>query len=149
MNNREDGLLEIYERIKSNRTELGLTSFKRTPTEPINDKDMPCLIMLEGNDNIVTHSSKTNAGYPVRRALEVTLELITSKSTDIKAMLRNLRKVVFTERGSDPPFYNGRLCANDRTGFIQESRTEGPNGYGLPDVLGMRLVLDLVYTDEL
>ena len=149
MNNREDGLLEIYERIKSNRTELGLTSFKRTPTEPINDKDMPCLIMLEGNDNIVTHSSKTNAGYPVRRALEVTLELITSKSTDIKLMLRNLRKVVFTERGSDPPFYNGRLCANDRTGFIQESRTEGPNGYGLPDVLGMRLVLDLVYTDEL
>ena len=149
MNNREDGLLEIYERIKSNRTELGLTSFKRTPTEPINDKDMPCLIMLEGNDNIVTHSSKTNAGYPVRRALEVTLELITSKSTDIKAMLRNLRKVVFTERGSDPPFYNARLFSDGRPALIQENRTEGPNGYGLPDVLGMRLVLDLVYTDEL
>ena len=149
MNIREDALLELYTRIKANKTEIGLKSFKRTPTEPINDKDMPCLVMLEGNDNIMSHSSKNNTGYPVRRALSVTLELITTKKTDIKTMLRILRKVVFTERGSDPPFYNARLFLDGRAALIQENRTEGPNGYGLPDVLGMSLVLELVYSDDL
>ena len=149
MNNREDSLLELYERIKDNRISLGLTSFKRTPTNPIQDSDMPCVIMLEGIDNIIEHSKRSNSGYPVKRALEVTLEIITSKSTDIKSLLRNLRKVVFTERGTDPPVYNARLISAERTGFIQEDRTEGPTGYGLPNILGMSLVLNLVYTDTM
>ena len=149
MNNREDSLQELYERIKANRVDLGIASFKRTPTNPIDDSDMPCIIMLEGVDNIVAHSSKNSAGYPVRRALEVTLELITTKSIDIKSLLRNLRRIVFTERDTDPPVYNAKLVPSGRTGFIQESRTEGPTGYGLPDVLGMSLVLDLVYTDDI
>jgi len=149
MDNREDSLLELYERIKVNRVALGLVSFKRSPTVPIKEAEMSCLVMLEGVDNIVAHSSKNSAGYPVRRALEVTLELMTPKDIDIKAVLRDLRRIVFTERGTDPPVYSARLVPDDRTGFIQESRTEGPTGYGLPGVLGMSLVLDLVYTDEI
>ncbi len=148
MDNREDALLELYERIKVNRVDLGLVSFKRTPTNPISDSDMPCVIMLEGVDNIIEHGTRNNSGYPVRRALEVTLELITTKDTAIKTTLRSLRKAVFTERGTDPPVYSARLVPNTRTGFISESRTEGPTGYGLPNVLGMSLVLDLVYTDD-
>ena len=148
MDNREDSLLELYERIKVNREDLGLASFKRTPTVPIADTNMPCVVMLEGTDNIVAHSSKNSAGYPVRRALEVTLELITTKDTNIKTMLKDLRRIAFTERGTDPPAYSARLVPKERTGFIQESRTEGPTGYGLPNVLGMSLVLDLVYTDD-
>lgn len=149
MDNREDSLLELYERVKLNRTDLGLKSFKRTPTNPIADTDMPCLIMLEGVDNIVAHGSKNSSGYPVRRALEVTLELITTKDTEIKTLLKDLRRIVFTERSTDPPVYRARLVPDNRTGFIQESRTEGPTGYGLPNVLGMSLVLDLVYTDDI
>jgi len=146
--NREDSLTELYERIKANRTELGLASFKQTPTEPIKDDDLPCVVMIEGVDNVIVHSSKNNAGYPVRRVLEVTLELITTKDTEIKTLLRDLRRIVFTERNTDPPVYNARLLPSGRTGSIQESRTEGPTGYGLPDILGMSLVLDLVYTDD-
>ncbi len=149
MDNREDALTELYERIKENRMDLGLVSFKRTPTNPISDANMPCVVMLEGTDSIVAHSSKNSVGYPVRRALEVTLELITTKDIAIKTVLRDLRRIVFTERGTDPPVYSARLLPADRTGFIQESRTEGPTGYGLPNVLGMSLVLDLVYTDEI
>lgn len=143
MINRENGLLEIYERIKEDRTIIGLTSFKRTPTNPIQEEDMPCLFMLEGTDNIIKHSSRANTGFPVRRALEVTLELVTIKSTDIKSMYRKLRTSVFTSRTTG--VFNSRVAED---AFINESRTEGPTGYGLPDVLGMSLVLDLVYTDN-
>jgi hypothetical protein len=149
MNNREDSLLEIYERIKEKRISLGLTSFKRTPTEPIIEKDMPCLFMLEGPDNIIDRSGRSNIGYPVRRVLEVTLELVTTKDVDIKSKLRDLRKAVFTERGSNPAVYNPRLVPTGQTGFIQENRTDGPTGYGLHDVLGMSLILDLIYTDDI
>jgi len=148
-NNREDALQEIYERIKVKRISLGLTSFKRTPTEPIVEKDMPCVFMLEGPDNIIEYSSRGNMGYPVRRTLEVTLELVTNSNIDIKSKLRDLRKAVFAERDIDPPVYNPRLVDVGQTGFISENRTEGPSGYGLQDILGMSLVLDLVYTDDI
>jgi len=148
LNNREEALLELYERIKVNRVELGLATFKRTPTEPINDSDMPCIIMIEGSDSILVPNSRNTSGYPVRRLLEVTLELITTSVTDIKKTLRDLRRIVFTERDTDPPIFNARLLPDGRTGLIQENRTEGPTGYGLPDVLGMSLVLDLVYNDD-
>ena len=153
MNNREDSLLEIYERIKAKRVSLGLTSFKRTPTEPIVDSDMPCVFMLEGNDSIIEYSSRDSLGYPLRRTLEVTLELVTSNSVDIKSKLQDLRRAVFAERNTDltaPAVYNPRLLStNGNVGFIRESRTIGPTGYGLQDILGVSLVLDLVYTDAM
>ena len=147
--NREDSLLEIYERIKVNKDLLGLVSFRRTPTEPVDAVNMPCVFMLEGADSIIEYSSRSSVGYPVRRTLEVTLELITTKDVDIKSKLRALRRAVFAERDSDPVAYNPRLLPKGRTGVINESRTEGPTGYGLQDVLGMNLVLDLVYTDAI
>jgi len=99
--------------------------------------------MLEGTDNIIKHSSRANTGYPVRRVLEVTLEVATAKSTDIKALYRKLRTSVFTSRETGA--FNSKIADNT---FINENRTEGPTGYGLPDVLGMSLVLDLIYTDD-
>lgn len=149
IDSREEALLEIYERIKAKRVALGLTSFKRTPTEPIEAKHMPCVFMLEGPDNIIEYSGRSGMGYPVRRTLEVTLELVTTEDDNIKTKLRALRRVVFAEKGTDPAVYNPRLVPKGQTGFIQEARTEGPTGYGLQDVLGMSLVLDLVYVDTM
>jgi hypothetical protein len=143
--NRENGLQEIFNRIKESRTSLGVKTFKWTPTNPIQESDMPCIFLLEGTDQIVKHSSRSNTGFPAKRVMEVILELVTSKDTDIKTMYRNLRKVVFTKRGTDPSEYSSVIANNV---FIQESRSEGPEGYGLPNVRGMRLVLDMVYTDE-
>lgn len=146
MINRENGLNEIYERIKANRIILGIKTFKRNPTRPITEEDLPCIFMLEGVDTVLAHSKRTNTGYPVKRALEVTLELVTQLDTDIKTLYTNVRRVVFTKRDSDPVQYSSVIAQNT---FINENRTEGPTGYGLPDVLGMRLVLDLVYTDDI
>ena len=145
MINREEALQEIYERLKANRTVLGLTTFKRTPTEPVREEDLPCIFMSEGTDTILDHSKRTSHGYPARRALEVIIELITDRDTDIRQLFLNVRSIIFTEIGTNPPKYNPILGANI---FINENRTEGPMGYGLPDVLGMRLILDLVYTDK-
>ena len=145
MENRELGLLEIKARIKADRTTLGLTSFKRTPTRPSAPKDTPCVFMLEGIDNIFKRASRNKTGYPAQRSLEVTIELVVNKKdTDIKPLFLDLRKTVFKIIGSDPPVYNP-IVADDV--FINENRTEGPVGYGLPDIKVMRLVLDLIYTD--
>lgn len=143
MINRELGLDEIYERIKAHRVDIGVKTFKRTPTSPIQDSDMPCIFMLEEIDNVIKQNSRTNTGYPVRRVLEVVFELVTTKSSDIKTMYRTMRQAVFMQR--DSTLYNSRLADNV---FIVENRSEGPVGYGLPDILAMRLVLDLVYTDD-
>lgn len=145
MINRDDALEEIYQRIKDNKDVLGLTTFKRTPTEPIDQDQLPCIFMMEGVDNIIEYSKRSKTGYPARRVLEVVLELAALSETDIKDLYRNLRSVVFTVRGSDPAEFNPIVATN---AFISENRTEGPTGYGLPDTLGMRLVLDLVYTDK-
>jgi hypothetical protein len=145
MINREEALVQIYDRIKENRTILGLKSFKRTPTEPIIQADLPCIFMHEENDIIISHSARGGSGYPAKRVLEVVLELVVDKNTDIKLLYRNVRDVVFTVIGSDPKEYSAIVATN---AFINENRTEGPTGYGLPDILGMRLVLDLVYTDN-
>ncbi len=146
MDNRETGLLEIKARIAAERTPMGLASFKRTPTRPAQIEDCPCVFMLEGVDNIFKRTSRNQLGFPAQRSLEVIVELVVDKSVtpDIKSLFLELRKSVFKIIDSDPAEYSSRIANNL---FIHENRTEGPIGYGLPDIKVMRLVLDLIYTD--
>jgi hypothetical protein len=148
--NREEGLTEIYERIKARRIILGLQAFKRTPTAPVREEMLPCIFMSEDVDNVIEHSQRNKTGYPARRVLEVALEIIASRDTDVKQLYFNVRRAVFMNREAvweenDPSSYSPFIAENT---FVNENRTEGPTGYGLPDVIGMRLVLDLVYTDN-
>lgn len=150
MTNREDGLVEIYERIKARRSELNLITFKRTPTTPIRKEKLPCIFMSEDVDNVIEHSKRNKTGYPARRVLEVSLEIIVSKDVDIKQLYFDVRRAVFMDKeavwaDNAPISFTPVLAKNI---FINENRTEGPTGYGLPDVIGMRLVLDLIYTDK-
>ena len=145
MKNREEGLMEIYERIKANRVALGIKTFKWIPTSPIQEEDMPCIFLLEGSDSIMKHSSRSTTGFPAQRVMEATVELVAADPTDIKTLFRKVRQAVFAVRGTDPVEYNSRI--SDKV-FFNENRIEGPEGYGLPKVKGIRLVLDLVYTDE-
>jgi len=144
MENKELGLLEIKERIKVNRTLLDPNlHFKRTPSTPIMEKDLPCIIMMEDVDSILKKSSRSTTGYPARRLAEIPIEIVTERTIDIKQLYLKVRKVIFTDRNT---LEYSSLLARDV--FINENRTEGPTGYGLPDILGMRLILDLIYTDE-
>lgn len=145
MIDREAGLVEIYERLKANRVTLGVKTFKRNPTEPIVAEDLPCIFMIENDDVIIKRSSRKITD-PKTRKLDTSIELVTSDDVDIKTLFLAVRKVIFTERDSDPAEYSTRVTD---TAFIDENRTEGPLGYGLPNVLGMALHLDLVYKDVL
>jgi hypothetical protein len=145
MDNKEYGLVEIYERIKANKDELGLVSFKRNPTKPVDQSLMPSVVMIEDVDNIIKRSDRSKTGYPARRVAEIVIEIVVTADTDVKALYQELRRVVFMKRDTDPAVYDP--CVADNV-FINENRTEGPSGFGLPDVTGMRLVLDLVYTDN-
>ncbi len=135
---RELGLEEVENRIVTAKDDLGLKGFKRTPTRPIDKKYLPCVFMSEGIDEVISHSSRNAHGYPCRRALEVTLEIATDDDQDIKALFTEVRNAVF----------NGGVVVADNNTFIREIRTEGPTGYDLPDMLGIRMVLALVYTDD-
>ena len=144
MKEREDALLEIYARLKAKHVVMGVKTFKRTPTEGIKQENLPCIFMLEETDTVIEHSKRHASGYPCKRVLEVVLELAVGKETDIKSLYRSVRQTAFSEKDSEPPVFNPKVTSKS---FINENRTEGPTGYGLPDVVGMRLVLDLVYMD--
>jgi len=137
MDIREEGLVTIYNRIYTVRSSIGLKAFRRTPTKPINDKYLPCIFMHEGIDEIVEHSTRNQYGYPCKRALEVILEIVSDKDTNIKQLYRDVRSAVF----------DGGVIVADDNAFIREIRTEGPTGYGLPNVTSIDFVLLYQYTD--
>ena len=139
MKRREEGTLEIHNRILQNRVALGLKGLKRTPTRPADEKFLPCVFINEGKDEITRPSARSSTGYPCRRVLEVHIEIIGYKSSsDIKALYRAVRSTIF----------NGGVVVADDNTMINEIRTEGPTGYGLPDIIGMVLVLGMSYNDD-
>lgn len=133
---REESIVEVVQRIKDARVALGLATCKRVPTSAITASNCPAILVIEGEDNIVKKASRTNSIYPARRNLELVLEIITILGYDIKKLYREVRSVILQ---------NPVVAENC---FIEEIRTEGPNGYDLPDIQGMRLVLSLTYTDS-
>lgn len=136
---REQALLELKARVVALKSTIGLKSFERTPSTPVDGKYLPCVYMHEGIDSVETNSSRGVFGFPRRRTLEVEFEVIVNKQeVDIKSTMRNVRSAVF---GSTPALAGGKVS-------IQEIRTEGPTGYGLPDVAGMSLVLAMRYVEE-
>lgn len=146
MDSRELGLVEVYERIKAKRSEIGLLTFKRTPTKPLDPKNTPLCVMLEDEDNIIKRSSRGVSPYPAVRRLEVHLEIICNETThQVKPMYSLLRKAVFTNRDAINPQIDFRVAKGVT---VSESRSEGPYPYGVPNLIGMRLILNLEYTDE-
>lgn len=144
---REQGIQEIYERLKVAYVSIGLKAFRRNPTQRLRDEDFPYIILEEGTDQIVKSGNRANHGYPARRVCEIILEIGTNDdgATDINALYSDVRKAVFTKRDTTPLEFSSILLKDV---FIQENRTEGPTGVDVPDILVMRLILDLVYTDK-
>jgi len=133
---RELSIVEVERRVKDARESMGLTTCKRIPTSAITSSHCPAVLIIEGEDLVVKKASRTNSIYPARRNLELVLEIITILGYDIKKLYRDVRSVILQ---------NPVVAENC---FIEEIRTEGPNGYDLPDIQGMRLVLSLTYTDS-
>ena len=148
MENRELGIVEIYDRLEAKKDTLGLNFCIRTPTGPIDPTMVPGLIMNEGDDVITQRANRGPTGYPAKRILEVAIELLindTDETIDLKTLFLAVKRAVFYNRDIDNPRIEVQVANNV---FINENRTEGPYGFGLPNIKGMKLVLDLIYTDN-
>jgi len=138
---------EIFERIKSKKEEIGLKTFRKTPTDNAKVEEMPICFMLYGTDEIIKRSSRSATRSAERgntRSVEIILELIAHKSDDVQEIFEKVRNAVLVDAHPLKDL-SGRV---DPTTFMVEDRTEGPAGYGLPDVEAMIFVINLVYLDE-
>lgn len=145
---KELACLEFKARCELLREELGLASFQRNPTVPANEGELPCIYLLEGSDVIYSYPARSGKSYPAKRLAEITVALIMPDfiggvKTDIKTTYRAIRSGI--TKNIYPVSIDGVI---DRTTYFREGRTDGPEGYGLPDILSMRLTLELFYIDE-
>lgn len=138
MDLRNQGIAVLKQRLKDSKDSLGLKTFAETPgatIDPTSDT-LPAIILIKGPDSVDKRSSRRSS-YPARRIFEVTLEMVTPLEYDIESWYRSVRTVVLE---SDGRLLNGV--------YIEESRAEGPSGYDIPGIQGMRLVLSMVYIDS-
>jgi hypothetical protein len=147
MKRRVDACAEIYKRIKDNRVAIGLKTFRETPTDQAKVEDMPVCFMLYGTDSIIKRSARSASrikGQGNTRSVEVILELVAKKADSVQTIFEKVRDKVLADIHPIKDV-SGNI---DMTTFMVEDRTEGPVGYGLPDVEAMVFVINLVYLDE-
>lgn len=145
MKKRVLAVAEIKKRIADVRVALGIKTFRQNVSTPLKQEELNVVLLLEGIDEVVEKSARGARGLPYKRLLEVILEIIILKTptSDIYKICHDLREVVLVD--PFPVKVGGKA---DATTFISELRVEGPSGYGLPDVEGIRLVLGLNYIDD-
>lgn len=146
MKKRVLALAEIKRRIAAAKTALGIKTFRHNVRTPILKEDLVALLVFDGIDEIVEKSARNATGYPQKRIMEVALEIIhlADPAVSIYQRYNDLRAVVLV----DPWPVKLENGSPDGMTMLSELRAEGPSGYGLPDVEGIRLILGLSYTDD-
>lgn len=144
MDSREIAVNELIARLQARKEEIGLVKFLETPSGEIDPDKLPAILLEEGTDQINTHSNRTKSGYPSKRMLELSFECVVDvRSTNIRDFCKSVRRALFLDKEVDQV----DVQLSDDV-FMIEDKMEGPFGYGLPNVNGMRLILNLFYTDE-
>jgi len=142
MQNRILGTQEIYRRLSLVKASYPLTKLLLTPDQPITATvDAPGALILEAEDSIVERAYKTFLGYPVKRQLEVVVELWDRTTGNIRTLYSACRQAILVQ----PNVQNGVLLQNV---FVREEKTYGPFNLGNPGVLGFRVVFIMNYYDE-
>lgn len=146
-------LEEIKSRIIRDRAILELESFNWNSNDPIDKSSVPSVYMFEGRDTIKTYSSRGPLGYPARRHLEINIEVVTKSdrnASGVKDLLRLVKRSVFCDRTGDSienyVWIPNEVVADNS--FIKELRTKGPGTYAVPELVGIKLVIGLYYTDH-
>lgn len=141
---REIGITELIARLKERKEELGLVSFLETPSGEVDPEKLPAVALHEGVDAIEKYSNRTASGYPAKRSLVVVFEcLVDVRNVGIRSFCKDVRRALFLDRTTNQ--INIFLAPEV---YIKEVEMEGPIGYGLPNLNGMKLTLNLYYTDE-
>lgn len=145
-------LIEIKDRIIRDREILGLESFQWNSNNPIDKSNVPAIYMFEGRDVIEKHYQGDKLGYPARRHLEINIEVVAKNdryAQTVKQLLQKVKRTVFCDRtgeGEDIVWTPNPVVA--KNSFIKELRTKGPGTYEVPELVGIKLVVGLWYTDN-
>lgn len=141
------GCIGIYERLKDSKDIIGLKTFVEVPTEQLMVDQLPACVMGYGEDSIIKRSSRSSTpsrkGGANIRSLEVILEFIGKAPTDVMDLYMEAKKAIFVD--IHPAVIDDQVVPSV---YIEEERTEGPVGYGLPKVKAFIFVIKLVYPDE-
>ena len=148
---RTEALETIKARFARDRELLGLKSFEWNSNSPISKTNVPCVYMFEGRDEIEKHDQRSVLGYPARRNLEINIEIVAKNDRNaagVKALLQLVKRTIFCDRtgsGSDIVWTPNPVVA--KNSFIRELRIKGPGTYEVPELVGIKLVVGLWYTD--
>lgn len=152
MDYREESLSEIKNRLKRDRAILGIKSIERNSNTPLDKSNVPAIYIFEGRDVIVKYTNKNPLGYPAIRSLEINIEVVAKRDREakgIKDLLKLVRRSVFCERSGEVDNYvftaSHILPGNS---VIKELRIKGPGAYDVPELVGIKLVIGLQYTDN-
>lgn len=139
MVNRELGMEEFHRRVRPlYNAPYNLKQVMRLPSRAVDENDMPCVLILEGNDNIIKRSGRDYLGYGCQRSLDVIVECwdFVTGTGNVRNIYENVRTLVLANKGV---LLQGV--------FVREERAEGPFNAGIPNVLGMRAIFSLTYKD--
>jgi len=145
---RELGITEVKNRIIRDKDVLGVNSIWRNSNSPIDKLELNAIYIIEGKDIITEHASRSFLGYPARRMLELEIEMIAKNDRDgkaIKTLYQLTRKAILCDLVDDVYVPNPVVAENT---IIRELRTYGPNLYQVPELIGIKMILSLLYMDE-
>ena len=144
MRKRVLAVAEVKKRIKDAKDALGVKTFKYNPQKGLLATELRAVCLTEGVDEILRRSSRNPRGFPMDRGVELIVDIVdvVTPTSDIRKVCIDVREIIMST--IYPVTIDGNV---DPTTFLSELRIEGPFGYGLPDVEGIRLILSLNYID--
>jgi len=137
MDNKVLGLNEVETRCRPLYNTVPLKNLLRLPDRIVDSADMPCVLIMEGDDVITKRSTGNYLGYPCSRVSNVIIECWDLSSGNVRNIKDEVLRVVLAEKGV---LLQGVL--------IREQKTIGPFNLGIPKILGMRIVFELSYIDN-
>jgi len=137
MEKREAGIQEIIKRLNPLYNSLKLKTIMRAPSRSIDENDIPCILVMEGDDSIFKRIQRNNLGYPCKRSLQIVVECWDYATPgDVRNIIEEARKRVLESNG---------VLVKGIT--ILEQKMVGPYNMAIPKLLGMRIIFEMYYDD--
>jgi len=141
MDIRDNAVTDIIERIYNEVTnnppydQFELCHMELTPVDPIGVNSMPAILLFEDEDSIIKRATHNNLGFPLIRTLSLMIEVWDLDKDRVKKLYKSTRKGALS---------NGGLLTKAN---VVEKKTVGPYSSGRDGTMGIRLVLEIVYTE--
>jgi len=134
---RQTGVDAVYDRIKPLLTEQSLMYLKYRPTSPVGKGMFPCILLMEGEDNIISRKARDFIGYPLTRVLQLVVEVWDWETGDVMLLREEVLKKALTN--------GGRI---NTTTAIREAKSIGPFMADTAGILGVRIIFEMTYTES-